>query len=180
MHNQKEEIKKLLKESGALQRGEFILASGAKSDYYLDLRLIPNFPETFKKLTSFAVKYIKTNCSEFQGVVGIPLAGIPFATMIASQLNKPFYILRKEPKKYGLKRMIEGEIKKGQKILLVDDVISSGFSKVFAINSLRREGAVVEDLFVFISRVKNGLIKFENEQQIKVHYLIDIKDILLK
>lgn len=174
----KEEIVRILEETGALKYGEFVLASGAKSKYYIDLRVIPNFPEAFVKLNSFAVKYLQKKCLEIEGVVAIPLAGIPFGTMIAIQLNKPFYILRKEPKRYGLKRMIEGEIKKGQKILLVDDVISSGFSKLFAINTLREEGAIVEDLFVFINRKSNDLADFEKKHLIKVHFLINAKDIL--
>jgi len=98
--------------------------------------------------------------------------------MIANKLNKPFYILRKEPKKYGLKKMIEGEIKKGQKILLVDDLISSGFSKLFAVNTLRDEGAIVADLFVFICRTSEDITDFEKKHLIKVHSLINIKDIL--
>ena len=153
------------------------MASGAKSKYYIDLRVIPNFPKAFVKLTNFAVKYLKRNIPEIEGVVAIPLAAMPFGTMIANQLNKPFYILRKEPKKYGLKKMIEGEIEKGQKILLVDDVISSGFSKLLAINTLREEGAIVEDLFVFICRISDDLADFENKNLITVHYLIDVKDI---
>ncbi|MCK5184602.1 MAG: orotate phosphoribosyltransferase, partial [Candidatus Heimdallarchaeota archaeon] len=66
-----------------------------------------------------------------------------------------------------------------QKILLVDDLVSSGFSKAFAITALREEGATVENLFVFIDR-SEGLADFEKEQSIKVHYLINAKDILDK
>lgn len=105
---------------------------------------------------------------------------MPFGIMIASQLNKPFYILRKEPKKHGLKKMIEGEIKKGQKILLVDDLISNGFSKLFAINALREEGAEVENLFVFIDRTEGDLADFEKQHLIKVHFLVNAKDILAR
>ncbi len=76
--------------------------------------------------------------------------------------------------------MIEGEIKKGQKILLVDDLISNGFSKLFAINALREERADVENLFVFIDRKPDGLADFEKEHLIKVHYLINVKDILAR
>ncbi|MBY8990381.1 MAG: orotate phosphoribosyltransferase [Candidatus Lokiarchaeota archaeon] len=174
----KEEILQILEQTGALKYGEFILASGAKSKYYIDLRIIPNYPKAFEKLTNFAIKYLNKNVPEIEGVVAIPLAGIPFGTMIANKLSKPFYILRKEPKKYGLKKMIEGEIKKGQKILLVDDLISSGFSKLFAINTLRDEGATVADLFVFICRTSEDITDFEKKHLIKVHCLINIKDIL--
>jgi orotate phosphoribosyltransferase len=76
--------------------------------------------------------------------------------------------------------MLEGELKEGQKILLVDDLISSGFSKAPAINALRNEGAKVDNLFVFIDRTPEGLDEFEKEYSIKVHYLINAKDILSK
>ncbi len=171
----KEIIIKILKETGALKFGDFTLASGEKSQYYIDLRVIPNFPEAFEKIVNFAVDYIKKNI-DFEGVVAIPLAGIPFGTMIANQLHKPFYILRKEPKKHGLKKMVEGKIKKGQKILLVDDLISSGFSKLFAINALREEGAKVKDLFIFVDRSMDNLADFEKDHLIRVHSLISVKD----
>ncbi len=176
----KEAIIKTLQKTGALKFGDFTLASGAKSKYYIDLRIIPNFPEEFDKIISLAVEYIKNKITDIEGVVGIPLAAIPYGTLIANKLKKPYYILRKEPKDHGLKKMLEGEIQKGQKILLVDDLISSGFSKVFAIEALRDEGATVTDLFVFVDRTPDGLGEFEKEQNITVHYLINAKDILDK
>ena len=157
-----------------------MLASGAKSKYYIDLRVIPNFPKAFEKLINFAVDYLTKCRLNIEGIIAVPLAGIPFGTMIANKLNKPFYILRKESKNHGLKKMIEGDIEKGQKILLVDDLISSGFSKLSVINAIREEGAIVEDLFVFISRTSDDIGKFEKENSIKVHFLIDSKDILVK
>lgn len=179
LSNTKELIIKTLEKTGALKFGDFTLASGAKSKYYIDLRIIPNFPEEFETIIDEAVKYIKEHFSEIEGIVGIPMAAIPYGTLIAHKLKLPYYILRKEPKKHGLKKMIEGEFSKGQKILLVDDLISSGFSKAFAITALRDEGAEVQDLFVFIDR-SDGLTDFEKEQSIKVHYLINAKDILVK
>jgi len=174
----KESIFEILEKTGALKFGEFTLASGAKSKYYIDMRIIPNFPEEFNDLIDEAVSYIQTHCSEIEGIVGIPLAAIPFGTLLAYKLNKPYYILRKEPKDHGLKKMVEGELKPGQKILLIDDLISSGFSKVFAINALREEGAEVAEMFVFIDRTPEGLAEFEKEYSIKVHYLVNAKEIL--
>ena len=176
----KEKVFRILEKTGALKFGDFTLASGAKSKYYIDLRIIPNFPEEFDAIIDLAVNYIKKEIGDIEGVVAIPLAAIPFGTLIASKIKKPYYILRKEPKAHGLKKMIEGEIKKGQKILLIDDLISSGFSKLFAINALREEGAIVENLFVFIDRTPEGLVEFEEEHNIKVHYLVNAKDILSK
>ncbi len=175
----KDKIIKTLEKTGALKFGDFTLASGAKSKYYIDLRIIPNFPEEFNALIDEAVNYISKHFPDIEGIVAIPMAAIPFGTLIAHKLKKPYYILRKEPKDHGLKKMIEGEITKGQKILLIDDLVSSGFSKAFAITALREEGATVDNLFVFIDR-SEGLAEFENEQSIKVHYLINAKDILDK
>ncbi|MFX1313931.1 MAG: orotate phosphoribosyltransferase, partial [Promethearchaeota archaeon] len=171
----KEIIIKILEETGAIKFGEFTLASGVKSKYYIDLRVIPNYPDVFEKLIGFAIVYIKKNI-KCDGVVAVPIAGIPFGTMIAYQLHKPFYILRKEPKKHGLKKLVEGKIEKGEKILLVDDLISNGYSKLFAINALREEGANVKNLFVFINRSIGNLVDFEKEHKIKVHSLLNIKD----
>jgi orotate phosphoribosyltransferase len=178
MNDIKEHIIKILKKTGALKFGDFTLASGEKSNYYIDLRVIPNSPDEFEKLIGFAIDYLKISCLEFDGVVAIPLAGIPFGIMIANQFHKPFFILRRKPKEYGLKKLIEGEIKPGQKILLVDDLISSGFSKSYAINALRDEGALLENLFVIIDRTAGTLSDFEKEYKIKVHYLINVDDIL--
>ena len=177
--NTKETLFEILETTGALKFGDFTLASGAKSKYYIDLRIIPNFPEQFDKMVDEAVKYIQKTFPEVEGIVGIPMAAIPYGTLIAHKLKKPYYILRKEPKKHGLKKMLEGTIKEGQKILLIDDLISSGFSKSFAIKALKDEGANVLDLFVFIDR-SPGLEEFEKENSIKVHYLINVKDILAK
>ena len=174
----KESIFKILEDTKALQFGDFTLASGAKSKYYIDMRVIPNYPKEFSALIDEAVAYIQKQNLEIEGIVGIPLAAIPFGTLLAFKLNKPYYILRKEPKDHGLKKMVEGELEPKQKILLVDDLISSGFSKVFAINALRGEGAEVTDMFVFIDRTPEGLAEFEKEQSIKVHYLVNAKEIL--
>ncbi len=174
----KTKVFEILERTGALKFGDFTLASGAKSKYYIDMRIIPNFPAEFDALVSEAVKYLQQERVAFEGIVAIPLAAIPFGTLLAYKLQQPYYILRKEPKKHGLKKMIEGTIRKGQKILLVDDLISSGFSKVFAIQALREEGAEVQEMFVFIDRTPNGLAAFEAEQQIKVHYLVSAKEIL--
>ena len=176
----KDKIISVLQKTNALKFGDFTLASGVKSKYYIDLRVIPNYPAEFELLTDFASEYIKKNIPNIEGITAVPLAGIPFGVLIATKLKKPFYILRKEQKEHGLQKMIEGELKKNQKILLVDDLITSGFSKVFAIDALRKEGAEVKHLFVFIERTEEGLEKFEQEYAIKVHYLINAKDILAK
>ncbi|MFW9823436.1 MAG: orotate phosphoribosyltransferase [Candidatus Thorarchaeota archaeon] len=173
-------IIKILEKTHALKYGDFTLASGDKSPFYIDLRVIPNYSEAFKEIIEISVNYLHRKSLEIEGVVGIPLAGIPFATMIAYQLHKPFYILRKEPKKHGLQKIIEGELKPKQKILLVDDLISSGFSKLYAINALREEGADVANLFVYIDRSPDGLTEFEKKNSINVHYLINKEDILSK
>ena len=115
----KETLFEILETTGALKFGDFTLASGAKSKYYIDLRIIPNFPEQFDKMTDEAVKYIQKTFPEVEGIVGIPMAAIPYGTIIAYKLKKPYYILRKESKDHGLKKCLRGQLKKGKKFFLL-------------------------------------------------------------
>ena len=158
-----------------LKFGEFTLASGAKSEFYIDLRIIPYIPEFFSSvMKQLADKLV--NETDFDVVCGIPLAGLPFATLIAYFSKKPLILIRKTPKDHGLKKLIEGGDVAGKKVLLIDDLVSSGFSKEFAIEALRTEGASVDALGVIIDRRENReeAQKWEKAQEVKVVSLFQL------
>ena len=165
-------------EINALRYGEFVLASGDISTYYIDLRVIPNYPTIFDRVCQMAADYLKDKCPTIDGVAGIPLAGIPFGTLIANKLKVPYYILRKEPKGHGRGKMIEGVIRENANIVLIDDLITTGGSKLFAIEAFREMNAIVENIFVFVNRSDEPLDLFESENNIKVHSFITGEEII--
>ena len=156
---------------GALTFGEFTLASGERSGFYLDLRLLPSYPDLFDNVSKKLWKMAKS--VDWDIVIGIPTAGVPFATYVAILDRKPLNMIRKEPKDHGTRRLIEGIDILNKKILLVDDLISSGVSKEFAIRTIRDEGGIVHDLLVVADRRENeqaGKL-WEEKLSVKLHSL---------
>ena len=155
-----------LSQIDALKFGDFVLASGAKSKFYLDLRLVPSYPKLFQDITKKLGE--KSQTMKFDNIAGIPTAGVPFGTTLAVLLQKPLIQIRKEPKDHGMGKMIEGISVKGKKVLLVDDLISSGSSKEFALQLLRDAGATVDDLLVIVDRRIDEQASKAWEQAMKV------------
>jgi orotate phosphoribosyltransferase len=177
----KVEICKILNKIGALQFGAFKLTSGKISPYYIDLRIIPSFPDAFQKICEFYVEFIKNEIQikNFERIAGIPVAGIPFASIIAYHLKKPFLYIRKGIRLHGRQRRIEGILAPGDGILLIDDLITTGISLRNAAKAVRAEGGVVTDAAVLLDREEGGKEKLE-KNGIKLHALLNISEIVKK
>jgi orotate phosphoribosyltransferase len=168
-----------LYEIQALKFGDFTLASGDKSKFYIDLRFLPSFPKIFSKFLNEMHNYIESNL-DVEGVIGIPLAGIPFATGLSLKTNLPMYLLRKTSKNHGMKKLIEGPSIKSKSILLVDDLISSGHSKEFAIKAIRDLGGKISNLLVLINRGTQDFSAWEEKWKIKINSLYRISPSILE
>ena len=177
----KVEICKILNKIGALQFGAFKLTSGKISPYYIDLRIVPSFPDAFQKICNFYVSFIKKEVSakNFQRIAGIPVAGIPFASIIAYNLQKPFLYVRKGVRLHGRQRRIEGILAPGDRVLLVDDLITTGLSLRKAAKAIMAEGGVVSDAVVLLDREEGGRKKLE-KSGINLHSLLNISEIANK
>jgi uridine monophosphate synthetase len=162
----------------ALKFGNFTLASGTESNFYIDLRFLPSFPSVFSNLINEMYKRTET-ISNYDAIIGIPLAGIPFGIALSLRSHKPYHLLRKTPKDHGMKKFIEGPSIEGKKILLVDDLISSGHSKEFAIEAIRNEGGKVSDLLVLINRAVQSFDEWERQWNISIHALYDVSSSIL-
>jgi orotate phosphoribosyltransferase len=175
------EICKILNKIGALKFGAFKLSSGKISPYYIDLRIVPSFPDAFKKVCDFCVDFIKkeVDAKNFERVAGIPVAGIPFASLIAYNLQKSFLYVRKGVRFHGRQRRIEGTIAPGDRILLVDDLVTTGLSLRKAAKAIMSEGGVVTDAVVLLDREEGGREKLE-KSGIRLHALLNVSEIANK
>lgn len=153
-----DELASVLVKVRALQVGTFTLSSGRLSSYYVDLRTVPSFPGAYRYVVDCYVSLIKNEVglSRFDAIAGIPTAGLAFSSPVALELKKPMIYVRKEAKDYGQKKMIEGVINPGWRVLVMDDLITTGHSILSGIEAIRAEGGEVERVAVLIDRLEGG------------------------
>ena len=154
----KTELGQILNRIGALKFGTFKLTSGEISPYYLDLRIVPSFPDAFKRICDLYIELIKSDVGTngFDRIAGIPTAGISFASIAAYHLQKPFVYVRTEERQHGRGRRVEGILNPGDRVLLMDDLITKGGSILKSAESVRAEGGVVTNAVVLMDRQENG------------------------
>ena len=152
------ELAHILVRIGALRFGAFTLTSGKMSSYYIDLRVVPSFPDVFDRVCWMYEEMARKDVGleRFDRIACVPVAGIPFATCLSIRLRKPLVIVRKEAKAHGRGKRVEGVIKPGDRVLIVDDLITTGGSLRSTAKALRSEGGVVEDALVLIDRQEGG------------------------
>jgi orotate phosphoribosyltransferase len=172
-----DELCEILLRTGSLRFGAFKLASGILSPYYVDLRLIPSDPEAFRRVIGFYSAILGTTLvKRVQRLAGIPTAGIAYAAVLAFNLSKPFLYVRKEEKEHGRGRRIEGNLQPGDRVLVLDDVITTGKNIVEAVDAIRAEGGVVEDALVLLDRQQGGEANLR-KTGVKLHAFATMKQI---
>ncbi len=121
----------------------FTWASGWKSPIYCDNRLTLSYPETRSLIKNQLAEAIRTHFTGVEAIAGVATAGIPQGALVADVLNLPFMYVRAKPKGHGMTNMIEGKLVKGQKTVLIEDLISTGGSSIKAAHALKEAGVNV-------------------------------------
>jgi orotate phosphoribosyltransferase len=172
------EFATFLHKNGIIKFGDFTLASGKKSPYYVDLRVVPSYPHQYRRM----IRYLQNLISEqigfdnFDAVASVPTGGLVIASSLAYELVKPLVYVRSQAKEHGTGKLVEGIIKNEMKILVVDDVATTGGSVINGIKELRKQGAVVSDVYVIVNRLE-GANEALRKEGVTLHQLLDIYEI---
>lgn len=121
----------------------FTWSSGWKSPIYCDNRLSLSFPDVRTKIKEALVEAVRSHFPGAESIAGVATAGIPQGALVADVMNLPFVYVRPKPKDHGMENLIEGRVTKGQKVVVVEDLVSTGGSSLKAVEALRREGVEV-------------------------------------
>jgi orotate phosphoribosyltransferase len=173
-----EEICKVLKKTNAIEFGAYKLSSGRITPYYVDLRVIPSFPDAFQRISDILLNTVNhdLNTNTFDRIAGIPIAGTPFAALLAFRLNKPFLYTRQNLRLRGRERRVEGVLNPGDRVLLIDDLVTTGWSLIKAASAIRTEGGLVSDALVLLDREEGGQERLA-KNNISLHCVLKMEEV---
>ncbi len=149
-------VAKELHKNGLIKFGEFTLKSGIVSPFYIDLRQVQSFPQTLRVVTR-AYSEMLTDVNSDVFLAGVPEAGTPLASAVGYENNRRLLQPRKVIKNHGTKSSVEGAFLPGDTIVLLDDLITKGDSKLEAIKQITDAGLVLNKFIVLIDREQGGL-----------------------
>jgi len=167
-----------LQKNDIIKFGDFTLTSGKNSSYYIDLRLVPSYPHQFRKMVKNLQNLIieKTGLDNFDSLVSVPTGGLVVASALAIEVVKPLIYVRNKPKEHGTTKSIEGKTSAGMKVVMVDDVATTGTSVLNGIKQLKESGLSISDVYVIINRLE-GADKALDDMGVQIHQLTDILEI---
>lgn len=157
------------------------LASGMKSPVYIDCRKLISYPRVRSAVMDFAAASILSEAGfeQFDCVAGGETAGIPFAAFLAERLGLPMVYVRKQPKGHGRNAQIEGELREGSRVLVIEDLTTAGGSMFKFIDAVRAAGCTVDHgiALFFYGIFEEAEARFANGN-VQLHYLATWRDVL--
>jgi orotate phosphoribosyltransferase len=145
------EIVRLLVDSGAVRFGDFTLASGEKSDVYIDVKRAWTDPVRLERLAAA----LAAHAGSEERLAGMELGAVPLVVALALKTRRPYAVLRKAAKEHGTRQPFEGDLPAGSRVLLVEDVTTTGGSTVRSVEIVRAAGALVDRALAVVDR-ENG------------------------
>lgn len=156
----------------------FTWASGWKSPFYCDNRKTLSYPSlrSFVKLES--ARLVLEQFPEVDAIAGVATGAIPQGAMVADELNLPFVYVRSKPKDHGLENLIEGELRPGDKVVVLEDLISTGGSSLKAVGALRKNGAEVLGMVASFTYGFQKAVDAFKEERVKLVTLTNYEAVL--
>lgn len=174
---QKNEIALALAKVGAMKFGEFTFKSGIVSPMYVDLRLFVSYPKLLKKVAKLYAQ--KLASLQYDRLAGVAYAALPIAGAISLEIERPWIFMRKEAlkKAYGLEKSLEGEYKKGETVVMIEDLVTKATSLLEAIPAMEQHGLVVKDAVVLIDYGKGG-DKILKDKGYNLHAFMTMREVV--
>jgi orotate phosphoribosyltransferase len=156
----------------------FTWASGKKSPIYCDNRVTLSYPEIRTFIREQFVAKINEEFSEVDVIAGVATGAIAQGVLVAQELGKPFVYVRSKAKDHGLTNQIEGELKSGQSVIVIEDLISTGQSSLAAVDALREKGAIVKGLVAIFTYGLDASINAFKEKEVRMDTICDYDTLL--
>lgn len=169
----KEYLIDILKENKVFKEGHFVLSSGKESTYYIDMKKAITNPNILKTIATLINSSIENECID--KIAGPALGAVPIATALSLKSEIPLLMIRKEKKAYGTSKLIEGELKPGDNVVIVEDVSTTGGSLLKAIKTIEDNGGKIIRAFVVVDREEGAIETFE-KRGISLEPLISVSE----
>lgn len=166
------ELLEMLVGCGAVKFGRFRLTSGRESDYYIDIKAASTRPEILRRIAEEMAKYVKGT-----RLAGMELGAVPIVAAVSLQTGLPFVMLRKQPREHGTGSQIEGELRAGEMVTLLEDVATTGGSMLRSVALLRGAGAEVPRAVVVVDR-EEGAREALQREGVELVALVKISELL--
>lgn len=165
-------LRQMLKDMKVVQAGEFVLASGRKSNMFVNIKRASTDPKVLREIGKAMAPHAG-DCK----IAGMALGAVPIAVAVALETGRPFVMVRKEQKDHGTKELIEGEVAPGEKFVVVEDVATTGGSAMRVVNALRAKGAHVVRAIVVVDR-EEGAKELLSENGVELVSVFKAKDLI--
>ena len=158
----------------------FIWTSGWKSPIYCDNRILLSDPKSRNIIANYFSEIIKSKYNDVQVIAGVATGAIGIGILVAQKLNLPFIYVRPEAKKHGRKNQIEGKISENQKIVVIEDLISTGKSSLNAVKALRESNLEVMGMVAIFTYGFNKSIENFKKNKVDLDTLSDYNELIKK
>lgn len=162
----------MLEECGAVRYGDFTLTSGKKSKYYVDIKKASTKPDVLRAIAREMAVF-----ADGDRIAGMELGAVPLAAALSLEIDLPFVMVRKGQRTHGTGSRLEGDLEPGDRVIIVEDVATTGGSSVETVKVLREAGAVVEKVLVVVDR-EEGALENLREMEIELIALVKARDLL--
>jgi orotate phosphoribosyltransferase len=162
-----------LREADAVQFGEFDLAHGGTSEYYVDKYLFETDPNCLETVAEAFASRLESD----DKIAGVALGAVPLAAATSVAASAPYVIVRKQRKDYGTANLVEGRLEEGEEVVVVEDIVTTGTSLVEAVEALREAGATVERALVVVDRQEGGRENVE-DADLEMEALVTAEELL--